>query len=176
MKKGSAMAHYYFDANALIKYSTLQDYKSKLGIAETGVNEIRQLMLQPNNTIFYSSLTLLEAWNVLFKSYRKGLFGSRKSRANKALQIIIETLIADLQSPPFEKLDTEMNEKIVTQAQWLVERYGLTKDVGLLDMLHIAFIKCSRVDSLIMVSSDNGVKNVCTSEIISLFDPEKPII
>jgi hypothetical protein len=149
------MADYYFDANALLKYSTLQDYKQ-----EQGVDEIRQLVSQSDNTIFYSSLTLLETWNVVFKSYRQGLFGGNRKRANKALQIIVAKLMQDLQSSPFVKLDMPMNEMVVTRAHLLIERYGMSKSVGSLDMLHIALVKCSTIESLTMVSSDNGLKNV----------------
>lgn len=40
------MANYYFDANALIKYSSLQDYKARLRIAETGIHEIHRKKTQ----------------------------------------------------------------------------------------------------------------------------------
>lgn len=165
------MAHYYFDANALIKYSDLQNYKQ-----EQGVDKIRQIVLQSDNTIFYSSLTLLETWNVVFKSYRQNVFGSNRKKANKALQIIVAKLMQDLQSLPFVKLDIPMNETIVMQAHLLVERYGRSKSVGSLDMLHIALVKCSTIELLTMVSSDNGIKNVCAGENIHLFDPEKQAI
>ena len=168
------MLNCYFDANALIKYSTLQEYKARLGDAEKGVDEIRQLVSQEDSTIYYSSLTLLECWRVLFLFYRKGILGkSRGKHANKALQIIIEKLMVDLQSPFFVKLDTSMDENIISQAHLLIERYGMSKDVGSLDMLHIALIKGSSIENLLMVSSDRVVKNVCASEGIELFDPEK---
>jgi hypothetical protein len=51
----------------------------------------------------------------------------------------------------------------------------MSKSVGSLDMLHIALVKCSTIESLTMVSSDNGLKNVCAGENINLFDPEKQI-
>jgi PIN domain len=162
------MAHYYFDANALIKYSALQDYKN-----EQGVDEIRQLVSQPDNTIFYSSLTLLESWNVIFKSYRQGLFGAKQKKKNKALQIIITKLMQDLQYSPFVKLDIPMSENTVTQAHLLIERYGMSKDVGTVDMLHIALVKFSSIESLIMVSSDKVVNNICISLNINSFDPQK---
>ena len=162
------MAHYYFDANALIKYSTLQDYKS-----ESGIDEIRQLTSHKDNRIYYSPLTLLECWRVFFASYRQGLFGKNRRKANKTLQIIIERLMTDLQSPPFVKLDAEMNENIIGQAHRLIERHGSSRNVGSIDMLHIALVKCTAIEMLTMVSSDGVVKNVCISENINLFDPEK---
>lgn len=168
------MANYYFDANALLKYSIFQDYKFRLGFEEKGVEEIRQLVSQSDNAIFYSSLTLLEAWNVLFKTYRKGSFGKIISRqADTALQTIVLKLTVELKKYPFTKLDAQMNESVVSQAHLLIDRYGMTKAVASLDMLHIALVKSSSIESLIMVSSDNGMKNVCSSESINLFDPEK---
>jgi hypothetical protein len=157
------MADYYFDANALIKYSALQDYKN-----EQGVDEIRQLVSQSDNTIFYSSLTVLESWNVVFKSYRQGLLGIKTRKKNKALQIIIVKLMHDLQNPPFVKLDIPINENIITQAHSLIDQYGRFSDLGTVDMLHIALVKLGSIESLIMVSSDKVVKNICASENIHL--------
>lgn len=167
------MSHYYFDANALIKYSTLQEYKTQLGQAEKGVNEVRQLVSQEDNAFYYSSLSLLESWRVLFLNYRKGILGKEKRRKNRALKIILEKLMLDLQTSPFAKLDIEMNEKVVQQAHNLIECYGMAKDVGSIDMLHVALLKSSSIESLIMVSSDRVVKNVCDLESIACFDPEK---
>ena len=170
------MTDYYFDAKALIKYSALQDYKSRSGISEKGIDQIQQLISQADNRIYYSSLTLLECWRVLLLSYRKNILGkSRSKHANKALQFIVEKLIADLQSPPFVKLDTEMSEDIVMQAHRLIEHHGTSKNVGSVDMLHIALIKRSAIEMLIMVSSDKVVKNVCIAESIHLFDPENQL-
>lgn len=74
------MLNCYFDTNALIKYSTLQEYKARLGEAEKGVDEIRQLVSQEESTIYYSSLTLLECWRKLFWCYRKNFLGKSRSK------------------------------------------------------------------------------------------------
>ncbi|MDD5273262.1 MAG: PIN domain-containing protein [Methylovulum sp.] len=161
------MAFYYFDANALLKYSLLPNYRS-----EQGVNEVRQLVAQADNTIYYSSLTLLESWNVLFRCYRKNVFGSHRKKAKITLQNILNELTKDLQSSPFAKLDMDINGDVFTQAQLLIGHYGKLKCVGSIDMLHIALIKCYLIQPLIMVSSDKVVKNVCLCEDIGLLDPE----
>jgi hypothetical protein len=161
------MANYYFDANALLKYSILQNYKT-----EQGVNEIKNLVLQTDNQIFYSSLTLLESWNVIFKDYRKGIFGNRRKRSTLVLQTIIAKLQYDIQHPPFIKIDSLMDENTVIKANKLIEHYGITYNVGSLDMLHIALVKQSTINNLIMVSSDRGVKTICQKETITIFDPQ----
>ena len=163
------MANYYFDANALIKYSTLQEYKANLGQIEMGVNEIRQIALQENTNIYYSSLTLLECWRVIFLYYRKNIFGKNK---NKAFKIVIEKFMVDLQQPVFSKLNVDMSESVISQAHKFIERYGTINNVGSIDMLHIALVKASLIESLIMVSSDRVVKNICNTENIKTFDPE----
>lgn len=163
------MLNYYFDANALIKYSTLQEYKANLGQIEIGVNEIRQIALQENTSIYYSSLTLLECWRVIFSYYRKNIFGRNK---NKALKIVIEKLMVDLQQPIFSKLDVDMSESVISQSHKFIERYGTINNVGSIDMLHVALVKASLIESLIMVSSDRVVKNICNTENINTFDPE----
>jgi len=40
-------------------------------------------------------------------------------------------------------------------------------------MLHISLVKASLIESLIMVSSDRVVKNICNTENINTFDPEE---
>ncbi len=169
------MANYYFDTNALIKYSALPEYKAKLGKAEKGVSEIRQLAEQENNTIYYSSLTLLECWSVLFLNYRSDIFGKEKRRKKRALHITIEKLMLALQSSTFAKLDSKLNETIVLQARNLIEGYGTKNDVGSMDMLHVALVKASSIEALIMVSSDRVVKNICDMENINTFNPENVV-
>ena len=166
------MASYYFDANALLKYSILQDYKSWYETPEKGISEIKNLVTQEDNIIFYSSLSLLESWSVIFRCYRGDILGKKPKNKNKALQRIINQLQIELQQAHFARLDTNINETTLIQANRLIERYGITNDVGTLDMVHIALIKQSTINNLIMVSSDKVVKMICQKEIINIFDPQ----
>lgn len=163
------MANYYLDANALIKSSRiLQSHKS-----EQGVENIQQLLEQPNVRIFYSSLTLLEAWKVIYAEFRKGTLGTGRKQKRKILSRILMQLKADISSEPFTQLDIQISEIIMTQAHKLILNYGERYNVGSMDMLHVALIKSSAIEAITMVSSDKGVKNICERENIDIFDPEK---
>ena len=166
------MANYYFDANALIKYSLLQEYKIRLGEIEQGIDEIQKLVSSHDNKIFFSSLTLLETWKVIFDNYRKGVFGERRKTKNRNLEKVLTQLENDLKQPPFEVLDVIINENVITQSRQLIVRYGSEYNTGTLDMLHLALIQQSTLQDLIMVSSDRGIKTICNDESISIFDPQ----
>lgn len=96
---------------------------------------------------------MLECWRVLFDCYRKDIFGKEKRRKNKALQMVVEKLINDLRDVPFMKLDSEMSESVMVQAHRLIENHGTSKNLGSLDMLHVALVKSSSIESLINLSS-----------------------
>lgn len=64
------------------------------------------------------------------------------------------------------------DESTVIKANKLIEHYGITYNVASLDMLHIALIKQSTINDLIMVSSDKVVKTICQNETICIFDPQ----
>lgn len=163
------MANYYLDANALIKSSRiLQSHKSELG-----VENIQKLFEQPGIRIFYSSLTLLEAWKVIYAEFRKGTLGTTRKQKRKILSRILMQLKVDIPSEPFVQLDIQMSEIIMTQAHRLILNYGEGYNVGSMDMLHVALIKNSAIEAITMVSSDKGVKNICERENIDIFDPEK---
>lgn len=163
------MANYYLDANALIKSSSiLQRYKD-----EQGIENIQQLLEQKNARIFYSSLTLLEVNKVIFSEFRKGTLGTSRKQKRKILSRILMQLKADISSAPFESLDIPMSEIITTQAQKLILNHGEDYNVGSMDMLHIALVKNSTIETMTMVSSDRGMKNICEREKIDIFDPEK---
>jgi len=163
------MTNYYLDANALIKSSSiLQYYKNEKGIAQ-----IQQLLEQPNVHIYYSSLTLLETWKVIYAEFRKDTFGSNRKHKRKALSRILTQLSSTLSSAPFEKLDIQIDESIINLAQGFILKYGERYNVGSMDMLHVALVNKSSFDNFIMVSSDNGIKNICSFEKINHFDPEK---
>jgi len=78
-----------------------------------------------------------------------------------------------LSTSPFEKLDIQVDEIIINHAQGFILKYGERYNVGSMDMLHVALLSKSASDNIIMVSSDNGVKNICSFEDINHFDPEE---
>ncbi|NOR71560.1 MAG: PIN domain-containing protein [Methylomarinum sp.] len=163
------MENYYLDANALIKSSSiLQNYKNEKGIAQ-----IQQLLEQPDVHIYYSSLTLLETWKVIYTEFRKDTFGTNRKNKKKVLSRILTQLTNTLSTAPFEKFDIQIDEIIINHAQGFILKYGERYNVGSMDMLHVALVSKSTSDNIIMVSSDNGVKNICSFEDINHFDPEK---
>ena len=162
------MKNCYFDANTLVKYSALPTYRE-----EKGVEIVQRLVNQAEINIFYSSLTLLETWKVLHGELRKGTFGQKRNKAKKNLVNILEQLSTHLSKPPFDILDSQMSEDIMLHAKILIQNYGDYYAVGSMDMIHVALVQNSSIESLVMVSSDKGVKNICDCENIPLFDPEK---
>ncbi|KHD07854.1 hypothetical protein PN36_13200 [Candidatus Thiomargarita nelsonii] len=153
--------YYYFDANALLKY--YQD--------EDGSLKIRRLVSNSSTPILISSLTSLESLSVVMKSYRQGVFKRKK------VKHIVNRLRRDREADLSRKNRlfkvVPMPEDTFRLAENILFQQAFTFDIGSNDALHVAIVKELQSQfSIILVTSDKSMQNVCERLSIPFFDPE----
>jgi len=150
---------YYFDANALFKY--YQDEKGWL--------KIRRLVALTPNPVLVSELTLLECFGIAVKRHRQKLL--KFKHVKKMLKHLRKDAGVNTQTRPFSIIS--MPESLFRLAENILFQHALTFDIGSNDALHLAIVKeLQSPHTVILVTSDKSMQNVCKRLSIPFYDPE----
>ncbi len=151
---------YYFDANALFKYYRDQE----------GSLNIRRLVSHSSVPVLVSSLTLLECFGVVMKYQRKKFL--KQKDVNKIFKRIRRDAGINTKTRPFEIMP--MPDGVFRLAQSILLQHACVFQIGSNDALHLAIIKKLELQlfSIVMVTSDNSMKNVCYRIQTPVYDPE----
>ena len=146
----------YLDANALIRYYS----------KEEGTLSIRRAFSVSKNEIFISSLTILEFLGVIVKFRRSG-----KLRKYE-LKNIVKRLRRDTNKYGSNRTFTHIKfpKSCFKLAETLLIGIAENVSIGANDCIHVAIVKNSEIE-MRMVSSDTGLKKICSKINIEVFDP-----
>ena len=156
-----SVKRYYFDTAAIWKY--YGDEKGSL--------EVRRLVSRVLEPIVLSPMTLLEFVGVLMKYNRKGYI------TRKAIRKVVKRLRRDTginsKNRPFKVF--AMPSDSFKRAENILLENACFFNVGSNDCLHLAIVKHyeSKSPNLVMVTSDNSLKKVCSKNNIEVYDPEE---
>ncbi len=162
------MKNHYFDANALIKYSPLKNYKQ-----EKSIENIELLVKNSTIPILISSLTLLETYGVLIKSFHQKILGVKGRR--KRLDKIISMLHKELQDKKHFCILPPPISDTFGKAQSILLEHATRFAIGSNDALHLAIV-LQQFPKPTLVTSDKSMKNVCSELEIEVYDPENELV
>ena len=162
----AANSRYYFDCNALWKYYRGEDE------GEKGLDNIEKLVSTSPHPIIISPLTQLEFFGRLMKSYRQSIVKHKKihqitKKVRRDISIIPQNSTRYFLSVPFP-------EGIFRQAEGYLLQH-INDSVGCNDTLHLSIVKKlqeTTFPSIVMITSDRPLKNVCGKNGIPVYDPE----
>lgn len=172
---------YYLDANAIIKYSFYQDCLAQHNKQEEGVETIRALIQNQIGVFYCSNFALLECYHTLLKTYRDTqkcrVFGETLEAQNRNIELVFRNLRKALQDSFLHLETTPLTAHILNTAQALTYKYGIQKQkIDSLDAIHLALVlelSLQNQQSVILITSDERMVEICEQENIAIFDPRK---
>jgi predicted nucleic acid-binding protein len=169
---------YYFDTNALVKYYKASvDYygNGKGSEQEKGCEQVVNLV-KTARPILISPLTLVETIGCFTKLFRKGSGVKTTVRRREELYGIIELLKGDIGENdtirPFKMIPVP--DGFFTLAESILIE-NADSNIQTNDALHLAIAKkleSSLESPIVMVTSDNSMKNVCGLMRLESYDSE----
>jgi len=151
---------YYFDTNALWKYY--------LGQLEYGYVALQQFMVEQNQPVLVSDMTLLEFVGRLTKGYRK------KEIQKNHLRKILQKVRHDIEETHLFEI-THIPTEAYNKAQELLINNPESK-FGSNDALHLAVVyNLHQINSgFTMVTFDEPMQRICQRIGLDFYDPETP--
>lgn len=170
---------YYLDANAIIKYSFYQEYLDQCNQKEDGVETVRTLIESKAGIFYCSNFALLECFHTLFKKYRDNkkctVFGNTLAEQERSIKAIFWRLMKSVQDAELQIDTTPITAHVLVKAQALTYKYGIKKQkIDSLDAIHLALVlelSAKMQQSVTIITSDNGMIDICQHEGISIFNP-----
>jgi hypothetical protein len=175
---------YYLDANAIIKYSFYQEYLALHSEQEQGVETVRSLIKSQAGIFYCSNFALLECYHTLLKKYRDTqnckIFGATRAEQERNIKAIFWRLRKSVQDAELQIDTTPLTANILVKAQKITYKYGIQKQkIDSLDAIHLALVfelSARNNQAVILITSDDGMIEICEKEDIAVFDPRKQTI
>ena len=172
---------YYLDANAIIKYSFYQEYLARHSEQEQGVENVRSLIKSQAGIFYCSNFALLECFHTLLKKYRDNqackVFGETLADQQRNIDLIFKKLRKSVEDSDLQMDTTPLTANVLVMAQKLTYKYGIQKQkIDSLDAVHLALVlqlSTKKLQSVTLITSDEGMIRICEKENIETFNPEK---